>query len=686
MSNPWYCKRVGPPRITRSRPGRFPATSCFFFGLAMVCVGVFAGAKPCFAGDAPAWLHALATVPLPSYPPKTAAVQLLFEETVIVKDNGETKTVVRLAYKILRPEGTSRGNVQIDFDRETPISNLRGWSIPAQGKDYEVKQKDGYERGVFNDDLFSDVKVKVIQIPASDPGNIIGYEYERKGRPYLYKHTWWFQDPEPVLQARFTLQLPAGWEYKAQWVNHPGVQPTTVGANQWQWQVSNVAAVTEEPDMPPWRAIAGRMEVAYFPNDPAGRQKALGSWRDLAAWYKGLVAGRRDPSPDIKQKVAALTGSAPTQLEKMKALAEFAQREIRYVAVEVGIGGYQPHPAAEVYSHRYGDCKDKATLLSTMLKEIGVDSYYVIINSRRGVARPDQPPSLGAFDHAILAIKLPEGVAADSLLAVRQDEKTGKLLFFDPTDSLTPFGQLSSYLQANYGLLVMNEGGELVKLPLLPPGANLLERTAKLTLNTQGILSGDVREIRLGDKASERRAQWMSIEATKRAQVLESFLSHSLGGFALQKASVGNLERSDQPLVIQYSFLAENYARRAGELLLVRPRVLGSKASGELEGEERKYPVEFPAASLETDNFEIQLPPGYEADELPPPVDVDYGFAAYHSKTQVAGQTLKYTRTFLVKDVLVPVKQIEDLKRLYRYIAGDERSTAVLRPARAAGN
>ena len=70
-----------------------------------------------------------------------------------------------------------------------------------------------------------------------------------------------------------------------------------------------------------------------------------------------------------------MTASETTTLEKMQTLAAFVQRDVRYVGIELGIGGYQPHPAAEVFAHRYGDCKDKATLLRSMLREIGVDSY-----------------------------------------------------------------------------------------------------------------------------------------------------------------------------------------------------------------------------------------------------------------------------------------------------------------------
>src|SRR5690349_12678225 len=95
-------------------------------------------------------------------------------------------------------------------------------------------------------------------------------------------------------------------------------------------------------------------------------------------------------------------------------LASFVQREIRYVAVEVGIGGYEPHHAQATFKNRYGDCKDKVTLLSTMLSDIGVESYYVLINTSRGVVMPEFP-SPRFFNHAIVAIRIPGEAQPDVL-------------------------------------------------------------------------------------------------------------------------------------------------------------------------------------------------------------------------------------------------------------------------------
>ena len=167
-------------------------------------------------------------------------------------------------------------------------------------------------------------------------------------------------------------------------------------------------------------------------------------------------------------------------LAKIQAIARFMQTDIRYVAIELGIGGLQPHPASEVFTHRYGDCKDKATLMSAMLQEIGVDSYYVVINSERGGVSPDSPAQIAAFDHVVLAIKLPDGLNHSSLVSTFEHPKLGKLLFFDPTNSLVPFGEIGGYLQSNYGLLATPEGGELLALPKQPPSTNGVERTGRL--------------------------------------------------------------------------------------------------------------------------------------------------------------------------------------------------------------
>jgi hypothetical protein len=635
------------------------------------------------AGDAPSWMRALVNVPLPAHDEKTDAVMLYSEEILSVQPNGTLKEIDRAAYKILRPDGRRYGEQYFGFWPDHRITNLHGWCIPAQGKDYEVKEKDTTERGyggVDGGDLYRDERAKVMEIPAAEPGNIVGFEVETEIKPYALQDLWFFQRTEPVVVTRYTLQLPSGWEYKTVWLNHSEIQPTPSGSNQWVWEAKNLPAIRWEPDMPPWKGVAGLMIVSFIP--PGGTKRGFLTWSDMGSWYNELTQGRRDASPEIKQQVAALTASASTSLDKMRALADFLQRDIRYVEISLGIGGLQPHPAADVFKHRFGDCKDKATLLSSMLAEIGVKSYYVLINTERDEFTSATPPHLG-FNHAILAIRLHDGVSDSSLVAVVQHPKLGRLLFFDPTDDLTPFGQLHGALQANYGMLVTPDGGELMALPQLATSASGTTRDAKLTLDEHGTLKGEVHEVRVGDSAWYQREILRSVDKeADRIKPIERLMANSLGVFQVTGATVTNLKQTSLPFEYKWSFVAPAYAKTAGNLLLVRPRVLGTKSRDLLERKEpRQYPIENESPSRDTDTIEITIPPGYEVDDLPPAVNADYSFASYHSKTEVNGNTLKYTRTYEVKELSVPVSKVDELKKLYRIIASDERNTAVLKPA-----
>jgi Domain of Unknown Function with PDB structure (DUF3857)/Transglutaminase-like superfamily len=679
MTNKSYCNL--PPSRPRIEAGAAMTKAGIFAGILLA--GILTATPKVQASDAPAWMHALMNAPLPKHDEKTEAVVMYMEEILTVQANGKLKEIDRVAYKILRPSGKPLGKVELHFDDETHITHLHGWCIPAQGKDYEVKDKDVSENGLLslqNGELFSDHRVKVMEIPAAEPGNIIGFEYEHEKRPYVLQDEFGFQDTVRVALARYTLQLPAGWEYKAVWVNHEEVAPAASGNNQWTWELRDIPELKREERMPPLQGMMSTLLVALIP--PGGAAHGFLTWSEMGAWQSGLFQGRLSASPEIKQKVAELTAHTGTPLAKMMALAEFMQNDIRYVGIWLGIGGWQPHAAPEVYSKRYGDCKDKAALLSVMLKEVGIDSYYVLINSERGAVTPSIAPHMGLFDHVILAIRLPEGTSDIRLVSTIQDPKLGKLLIFDPTDELTPFGSLHGDLQASYALLVTPTGGELTQMPLLAPVSSGIRRIAKLTLNGNGDLRGEVQDERFGDAAWWQRGELRNVEKdSDRIKPVERLMASSIGSFQITKATISKLRDPMQPFSYEWTFVAQNYAKFAGDLLLVRPRVLGVEAIGLLETKEpRKYAVEFPGPRHDTDIVEIALPTGYQVDELPSPTDVDYPFGSYHSKTVAEGNVLKYTRTYEIKQLSVPVSQADDLKKFFRIIGNDERGTAVLKP------
>lgn len=436
----------------------------------------------------------------------------------------------------------------------------------------------------------------------------------------------------------------------------------------------DLAGIEEQPSMPPESSLQGRMTFSYY---GPGQAYRFGSWQKIGSWYAELSNERRNDSPELAQKARQLTASATSTFDKAAALAGYLQSEIRYVAIEVGIGGFQPHFATDIFQKGYGDCKDKATLLSSLLRDVGVSSQLVLVHTQRGTVAPDSPSAY--FNHAILAVQWPAGEALDPRIHSMVTGKSGAhWVIFDPTDPYTPFGEIGSQLETNYVLITGDSGGELVQLPLSKPESNELRRVGKLKLEDDGTLAGEIEETRTGDVSWQWRVHLIATSENDRKKEIDEFLARYLSGFVLDDLSFDNLHQNDRALVTRYKFTAHNYARKAGSLLLLRPRVLGDQIK-DVGSEKRKYPVYYRFASHQTDTFHISLPAGYAVDELPDPAAADLGFAAFHSKAEFHDGTLTYADEYTVRDVLVEADRVDDVRRLNGVVTADQRSTAVLK-------
>ena len=660
--------------------------SAWLPGLVLLCALLHA--PP--ASALPSWLAEL-NVALPPGPGQSGsdasmpmqggepvvAIVLRMQTMITVEPSGKLLRRQRSIIQILRPDGVRYGTTQVVDGPARHVVFLRGWRQTREGGQIESKMEDIVDTSP-QALMVSDQHLKTLRMQGTMAGSIVAFDVEQEFDSSRWIDDWRFQDLVPVRQARLLLQLPADWTYRASWLNHSPVAPIAHGPGRWEWALENVPGIEPEGFMPALQGIVGRAALSISPT----ADRLADHWSDVGSWYGEVTKGRRASSPEIKQRVTELTATSPAILTKMQVLTEFVQQNIRYFAIELGIGAYQPQPAAEVLSRGYGDCKDKVTLLSAMLQEIGVESYYVLVNSARGVITDTSPPEFG-FNHVILAIRLPDGVEDESFGALVRHPKLGRLLIFDPTNPFVPLGSLSGSLQDGYGLLVAPDAGELIQLPRLAGRANAINRSATMSLDDDGTLRGEVHESWAGDAAAKQRAGHRSADQTAdQIQSVEARIAPSFANLQILKAVADDLQRIENPVTWSYSLRAAGYAKVADNLLIVRPRILGSKTSKFLEtGRPRELPIELACPEEDTDQFEIKLPSGYVSDYLPSPVDADYPFGSYHSKTELVGSVLRYSRVFTIRKSFIPAEQAEDLRQFYRLIDTDERASAVLKRA-----
>ena len=397
-------------------------------------------------------------------------------------------------------------------------------------------------------------------------------------------------------------------------------------------------------------------------------------------WYEALAAGRNAPDAAITAKAQELVQGKTDFRARVEAIATFVQQQVRYVAIEIGIGGNQPHPAADIFRTRSGDCKDKATLMSAMLQAVGIHSTWVMVNTERGVIDAGAPSLIG--NHMIGAIQLPAEYKPSEMYSVVTTAHGKRWLLFDPTWEKTPFGQIERELQGSDALLVDGTDSTAIHIPVLKPAQNRVERQEKFALTADGNLSGTVHETRGGDIARERRYLFTEADAKKQQQFFDRLTANDLLSFQLADLKTANVGDLDKDLQIDYSLKAEHVMQEAGPLVIVRPRVVGSDglAMDRVKGDGRRaVPIDLGETREVHDVCEISLPAGFAADELPRPVAVDMGFAAYRSKVTADAGVLRYERTFTVREITLPADRYKDVEMLSRVIATDEGSNAVLK-------
>ncbi len=625
----------------------------------------------------PDWVKAAAAQTVPAYSPETNAVVLLDQTTFSVAPDGTATEHYRHVLKILRPQGREDATVIVPFDKDTKLLSLHVWSIGPDGHEYALKDKEIVERGYPGEGiLYEDAQYMMAKAPGSDPGGIVAYEYEQRVRPYLTEKTWFFQSDLPQLNQRFTLELPPGYAFSTLWTRHDPIKAADLEHQRWGWEIKDTPAIDLAHVLlrPSAMALEGRMTIHYgLSGSPSSTQ---GTWRSIGEWYQTLSKDRLAATPEIAAKAKDLVGDKTDFYEKTAAIAEFLQTQVRYFAIEMGVGGYQPHFAADIFRNRYGDCKDKATLLSAMLSSVGVHSALMMVDHRRGVVDPNAPSIVG--DHMIAAIELPNGYTSPKLHSVIATKTGRRYLIFDPTWEKTAFGQLEHNLQGGYGLLLEGSNSEIVALPILSPELNTIRRSASFQLQPDGSLKGTITEKRFGDVSETRRQLYTADDAKEQTMFLDHMLEQDFTTFKVADFKVENAATLNKDLTTSFSISADQYAKAIGPLLMVRPRVLGSEYL-ETDHKKRVVPIDLKETLQATDDYEITLPAGYVVDEVPDPVKLDVGFASYESSSHVKDNVLHYTRTYTVRQVTLPAEKYDDLQKLAQTIASDEQSRAVLK-------
>lgn len=628
--------------------------------------------------SSPAWVHDAASIaPKTDFPAKVSSVVLFHEEHLTVGPDGKTTTTERGVIKILQGGRHNISAWRAYNTKSGRIRDFRGWLISPSGKETEYQKNSILDEALSTEYTYDEARAKRLDCdPDAAPGSVFAYEVTQEEDTVFTTYPYSFQNAEPTVVSRFVLSLPASWEERASMFNHNEVAAKVEG-NTYTWELHDLPWIEREDYSPHFESIAPWIGVTYFPSSSANPAlRSLKDWPAVSAWLSGFMDPPAEPTAAVRAKAAELTGQAKNEMDKIRAIAAFAQ-QTNYVEVSMNVargGGYTPHSADQVLARNYGDCKDKATLMRALLKAVGVDAYTVaIFSGDRQYVRAAWPSAM-QFNHAIVAIKVAPETSAATVL---NHPRLGRLLIFDPTDPVTPVGDLPSEEQASLALVVAGPDGDLIQMPQLPPASARIERTVEARLDPSGRLAARLVTEYFGQSGSSVRYLTRQGGMDQLKKNLERAYSRRLGGMTLDKispddhASENRMELAVEVAVGQFGQFMQQ------KMLVVKPGTLAPDTDYVFSNKERKLPVRLESRQRQ-DSVVLQLPPGFAVDELPDPVEIDSPYGAYRATWKTGQGSVTFQQSLQIKEIVAPASDYSKVKDFFDKVQGGQIAPVIL--------
>jgi tetratricopeptide (TPR) repeat protein/transglutaminase-like putative cysteine protease len=562
--------------------------------------------------------------------PKTAShdrSRVLYDQAVTrVHPNGLSETFQQRVVEILDERGArEEAQADIRYTPDTQSVEIRAARVyKKSGEVVEATSTAEHDVSEPWYGLYYDVKAQLIEFDALEPGDIIDVEYvvsdtaRRNMFADYFGDLHLLQEDVPRLETRYVLIAPKG---KTLYFNKPKLPKVERSEEQrgddtvYTFRATSVPKVDSEPGMPGFTDVAAYVHVSTYK-----------TWDDVATWYRGLVSEQLQSSPQIHDAVMEAVKGLTDERAKIRAVYDLVVRKTRYVGLEFGIHGYQPYRTTQVFARKFGDCKDKASLLVVMLREIGVDASLVLARTRRGGDLDPEPASLAPFDHAIVYVP-------------RYD------LFLDGTAEFSGADELPAQDQ-DIPVLIVSEG-KLRRTPVLAAAKNRVATEQLVKLDASGDAKVEEHVTVAGEVAHEWRSHYQS--PAERPERYGKAWAQKHPGARLDAIDMPRLDDLERPVEVRASLAVPDWARpEGGELVM---QALGRDADmlrsyARLSSRKHDLVLGFPWR--QEDKVTVALPPGFAVRRLPEPRTVEAPFGRFSLTATPKGNAVEVVATLEV--------------------------------------
>lgn len=595
--------------------------------------------------DAAPLVEAARDIPLD---PRLQVRALAQVEVVRVQEDGRSSRAVQAVLRIENREGARAYDLYAAYhysgEQRISFRRARLWRADGSMVDADTggrptslsSGRRGGSRGAH-----ASLTTRTVDLPPLIPGDVIEVEYRIDDLVQSFFGEYFDDQHElagsyPMDLDRYVLIFPETRTFHHHVIGKDDLVPREerpAGLQEgWKclvFEQRDVTRIESEPAMPWGREVIPRLQISSFE-----------SWAAFSKWYWNLIRDQHDVSAAMREKVRDLCKDAGSDMERIRRIYDFVVTDIRYNdAWEFGVHGFKPYKASSIFARRFGDCKDKATLLRTMLHEVDIDAFPVLIRgeSRRG--RDDLSlPLIGHFNHCIAYVQ-PED---------------GEGFFLDGTAQYHPMETLPNMDYGAKVLIVRPEGGELSAIDVPPASFHSVNEEHRLQIAPDGSGVLDIKLTLRGSFATVIR-QLLGVEG-QRGEILERLYGRHLEGARVVSVKVSTLDELVDPVTVELRIEVPRALRGDGaqQSLEEIPSILFRSLYGDRLGAyatkpERNGDVYLPLPMSLEKTIEVTLPPGYRIDHMPKSINRDEPWGTFRRTVKQDAGTLRIERQFQMR-------------------------------------
>lgn len=588
----------------------------------------------------------------------------VMEFTILSEKSGEV--YFHTAITVLDNK-SSANHVAIYYDADSKIDKIEASIYDGTGRLVRKIKKNEIRdfAAVDGFSIYQDDRVKYLELSYHTLPFTIEYEYRKKleGGHFFDYPDWRVQQYNTAVEkSSFMVRLPTDMKFHYETLNLD-IEPKIGGDGKnsnytcYTWQVSNLPALDEEDYGPTSSEILPLVNISPDAFQFDRYKGSMANWKDFGAFLYELYEGKNNLPEEMVAKVHELTDGVEEPKEKINILYKYLQENMRYVSVQLGIGGFQPFDAEYVYRNKYGDCKALSNFMKSILEEAGIEAYPVIIYSGNPYYKVKEEFTTSKFNHVIVYVP-----SEDYWLECTSSNYPPNFIGYGNSDRNV--------------LLVTPEGGKLVRTPKLDAEANLEENIATVTLLSDGSATINGR----GTFTGADHEMYRYIESSKSGNDLEEWFTEnsSIPSFHIESLAIKS-EPMEPKSNLDYSVGVRRYCSKAGKRFFVPLNTINPYNHLPSKLNERHFPIVLNRGYVERDSFTFKIPDGYEIESMPDPeVELKSDFATYSVKLEKQEEGLKYTRTFQVQPTRLPAEEYDKFREFFLEVSKMDNMKMVL--------